>query len=286
MKWKPVAILLAVVVVVGGVFAGFAAANLTRQLNELEADHASLVSRVGDLETVEHAIATLEEELESLREERTPLVPQTHQVGFRPTGSMEPKITALDEAVWLDNYFPEDVIVGAVISFSPPPGHALFDPQEPLKRVSHRVIDIRVEDGVHYYRTKGDNNFDDDGWISSSGVHGYITELHKGVIDDPALVDLQSQILEVNPLKHLLWQQMNDLAEQHDRAVREYQDYIARYCPGHVCPSGSYERAKSLYDSAERIRVALDSKIGEYGSAVSQIESLREEMSRLLCEHL
>ena len=155
----------------------------TRQLTDKSAKHETLLNEVGTLEALRVDRGNLLGEIEALRssirelkEQRTPLLVQSYTVGFRCTGSMEPKVTCLDSATWLRNFNPEDIAVGAVISFTPTPECELGLGGA----VSHRVMDIRETEGTYYYWPKGDANADADGcWIPDTNVYGYIIELHK-----------------------------------------------------------------------------------------------------------
>ena len=79
------------------------------------------------------------------------------------SGSMEPTIpvgsVVYDEVVPVD-----DLAVGDIITFVPPPEYGITDP------VTHRIVEITVagekssSPGTRLFRTKGDNNEDVDAW--------------------------------------------------------------------------------------------------------------------------
>ena len=79
------------------------------------------------------------------------------------SGSMEPTIpvgsVVYDEVVPVD-----DLAVGDIITFVPPPEYGIDDP------VTHRIVEITVtgphssRPGAKVFRTKGDNNEDVDAW--------------------------------------------------------------------------------------------------------------------------
>ena len=120
-------------------------------------------------------IAALRSEISDLEERRRPLIVASHTTGFLCTGSMEPKITCLDSATWLDNYNPADVVVGSVISFAAPPECQLGN-----AHVAHRVLNTREEGGVYWYWPKGDALADADGcWVPHTRVYSYLVELSK-----------------------------------------------------------------------------------------------------------
>ena len=156
--------------------------TVTRQLTGKSAEYETLLNEVGTLETLRVDRDSLLGEIEALRssirelkEQRTPLLVQSYKVGFRCTGSMEPKVTCLDSATWLRNFNPEDIAIGAVIVFTPTPECELG-----VGAVSHRVMDIREVQGTYYYWPKGDANAEADGcWIPDTNVYGYLIELHK-----------------------------------------------------------------------------------------------------------
>ena len=90
---------------------------------------------------------------------------------------MEPKLTCLDTATWLNDFEPEDIVVGATISFQ---GSACWSDAPTHSRTAHRVMDLRVTNGVHYYWPQGDANSGPDGcWVPESSVKGYMIEIHK-----------------------------------------------------------------------------------------------------------
>ena len=141
-----------------------------------------------DRDTLLGEIETLNSSIKELQAIRRPLIVQSTTVGFRCTGSMEPKITCLDSATWLHNFDPEDVSVGTVIVFTPVPECELG-----TGTLSHRVVDIREDEGTYYYWPKGDANPDADGcWIPHTNVYGYMIELHKDT--HPEYSDLRNRV--------------------------------------------------------------------------------------------
>ena len=97
--------------------------------------------------------------------------------GFYCTGSMEPSITCLDEVSVQTEFAPEDIQEGFVIEFEPscPTGDGLEH-----RGASHRAVDVKVEDGKHYYWPKGDANREADGcWIPAADVTGYVVGVHQ-----------------------------------------------------------------------------------------------------------
>ena len=203
--------------------------------------HADLTSAVVDLERSAGRVEELEAEIERLEEIRRPLIPNTILGSFACTASMEPVITCLDEATWLDDFRPEDIVIGAVIRFSPPGECDLGDGD-----IAHRVKDIKVEDGAYWYWPQGDNNSEPDNcWISEGNVGGYITELHKDV--RPEKAGLRSSVNQA-----LTWQA--EALAAYDMASTEYDDYCATWNEGPgdcVLSDSNYQRGEELFDKAE-----------------------------------
>ena len=156
--------------------------TVIRQLTDKSAEYETLLQEGGTVEALRVDKDNLLGEIEALRSsirelenQRMPLLVQSQTLGFRCTGSMEPKITCLDSASWLRNFSPEDIAIGTVILFTATPECELG-----LGTLSHRVMDIKKVQGAHYYWPKGDANADADGcWIPDTNVFGYIIELHK-----------------------------------------------------------------------------------------------------------
>ena len=109
----------------------------------------------------------LRDEIEDLKRQREPLILKTSLGHFFCTGSMEPTFSCLDSATFLLEPRMEDIVVGTTVSFI---GAA---------PAAHRVIDIKLEDGVRYFLTKGDAAQIPDGWVPETDVDGYVTELHR-----------------------------------------------------------------------------------------------------------
>ena len=153
-------------------------AGLEDSLETLTDRYDDLVARVGTKNQLNDDIDDLRSEIRRLEEQRRPLVlspGDTGRGGFLCTGSMEPVITCLDEATWLTDFRPEDIVVGTTIAFSP----ACWGDQ---RGVAHRVIDIEVRNGTYYYWPKGDNNRAPDGcWVPETNVRRYITQIHRDV---------------------------------------------------------------------------------------------------------
>ena len=133
---------------------------------------------IGELET---KTRDLQAEIAELEDRRRPLVlalDTSARSGFLCTGSMEPTITCLDEATWLRDFRPEDIAIGATIAFKP----NCWEDDEDARGAAHRVMDIRVEEGIHYYWPKGDGAREPDGcWVPHTNVQGYVIDIHRDV---------------------------------------------------------------------------------------------------------
>lgn len=217
--------------------------------DELEDAKAELEEQAGTVEQLMAHAASLQEEIEELIADRRPLILSVHRQGFLCTGSMEPKLTCLDEATWLDNFYPEDITVGTIISFNP----NCWDIRENrfnLRSTAHRVMKIKVEDGVHYYWPKGDASEDPDGcWVPESHVNAYIIEVHKNV--QPQFAELRNSVNHASSLENKAWLEL-------DAAEAEYDAIIERYCGPGVKP-GDCTLPTSQYNIANRAYRAYDS---------------------------
>ena len=198
--------------------------TLSRDLSELRTDYRELTAANGDLARVrsreaatQSRIDSLESEIEQLQEQRRPLILPFGAVttsGFLCTGSMYPAITCMDEGTWLNDFNPEDIIVGATISFNP----NCWEEEPDEISTAHRVKEIKVEDGIYYFWPRGDNNREDDGcWVPEDNVSRYLTGLVKDV--RPENAHLQSQVLD----SRVAWL----LAEE------TYENLLLTYC-GHT----------------------------------------------------
>ena len=92
------------------------------------------------------------------------------------TGSMEPALTCRDEVTLETAFDPDAVKVGDIIAYPTLPGCGKAPKQ------IHRVVAVKVEDGRHYYSTKGDANTRPDGcWQPAADVAGVVVEIHRAV---------------------------------------------------------------------------------------------------------
>ena len=194
----------------------------------LQAREAELVALDASLEQQE---ADLQAVIAALEDDRTALAVQANEVFPVCSGSMEPRITCLDTVVLLENFLPEDILVGTVIAFIPPledeEGEEVAEAAAP---VLHRAADVKFEDGVYHYWSKGDAWDEADGyWIPQTSVLGYVIELRPGTRPENAgLRDL------VNRTRERYAASRDRMAEARD----QYNNAVITHC-------GSLEAAAS-----------------------------------------
>ena len=193
-------------------------ANLNITKDRIDAENRELLRTVGTLEELQAQRDEMQTEITILQEQRRPLILEpsdTRTTGFRCTGSMEPKITCLDTATWLSVFGPNDIVVGATISF--PSTACELDGNRRI--LAHRVIEVRTVDGRPEYLTKGNASREPDCWLPHSAVDAYITALHKNT--NPENEKLRNSVNS--------WRRAYDAAFQHlETAYSSYDTlYIA-----------------------------------------------------------
>ena len=162
--------------------------TLQQKYETLQRDHTRLADTSASVESLEAEIERLEGRLQPLiLRERT-----VTRSGFACTGSMEPTVTCLDEAEWLGKFEPSEVIAGMTIDFDPDCTEG-----EPNGRgTTHRVVKVKVENGIYYYWPKGDGNREADGcWIPVGHVTGYMIALYQDT--QPQNESLRQSVLYV-----------------------------------------------------------------------------------------
>lgn len=96
------------------------------------------------------------------------------------TDSMYPEIKSGD-LIFSKKTDAASVEIGDVISFFDPSGNG-------SSVVTHRVIDIAVEDGTYYFQTQGDNNnIPDRKWVSETELVGVWTEVRLAGVGNVAM---------------------------------------------------------------------------------------------------
>jgi len=81
-----------------------------------------------------------------------------------PSWSMAPTLNVGD-LIFVVGVDPASVSVGDIIVFNVPAPHDRYTPSP----IVHRVVEVNVEDGEVYFRTKGDNNPSADAWKVPAG---------------------------------------------------------------------------------------------------------------------
>lgn len=164
----------------------------------LQAAYRDLQSASGGLAQIRAEVSSLEtqryllnEEISVLKRQQASLLgqradrfsgPRTSRSSLRCTGSMEPTLTCLDTITLLRHFYPEEIEVGHIISYGPPCGDSTSN-----RNTLHRVIDIRYQLGMYYFRTQGDNApTPDDCWVPSKNVRGYVLDVHHNVAPENA----------------------------------------------------------------------------------------------------
>ncbi len=258
--------------------------DLQEKLASKGKEYDALSSAVGTLEGVKSQVSGLQQQVQSLngditqlQAQRAPLIVESYKVGFACTGSMEPKITCLDEATWLSNLRPQEVIVGTVISFTPTAECKLSS-----TGVAHRVIAIKVAAGTTYYRPKGDANSTDDGcWIPSSSVNGYIIALYKNTrLENAPIRDRINALRVASDQAETVYDAANQVYKQkkaaYDLKLAAYETYVNLYCPGNTCPDQYYSTAIGLFNELETLRLALDAAVVSSSLALAQYNTAYE----------
>ena len=210
-------------------------------LSAQEAEHGELLSLHGDVEALRGEIAVL-------REQRTPLLLKTDRDDLACTGSMEPKLTCLDEVTILRNYDPADIVVGSVIVYlgekecvlRGPVQHLFGNRYRPCTQYQRPLIIHRVmEIGPTSYLTKGDANTIEDGWTDAEDVVGYLIQVHRNV--NPENAPLRAAVMAA---KGAL-----DLAENAlIIAEAAYEARVNDYCGGNAgCTVYYYDESDPIY---------------------------------------
>ena len=217
--------------------------ELAAQFEDLSFRHSELQLAVGTVDDLRTKASALRDEIEELEEWRRPLILALDSAatsGFKCTGSMEPTITCLDRATFLTNFRPEDIVVGATISFDP----NCWEDGASARRTAHRVADIELRGGIYNYWPKGDASDEPDGcWIPQTSVRGYIIEIHKNAVPENA--ELRDQV---------------NAARAAFVAAREaYRDLLEGYC-GSRDPDGCYLDPRPYAEVDEAYERALEAQ--------------------------
>lgn len=204
----------------------------TYQLNSTLLEYDALQEATGQLDLITEQqdelskqVTLLQAEIENLKSLRSPLIVDSYAGHFKCTGSMEPKITCLDEAIWLMNFDPEDIIVGSVISFKP---NNECDFSSAIGNRSHRVTSVKQESDIYYFKTKGDANEMDDGcWIPQQDVEGYIIDLRKNAVPNNAA--LRNMVNEARSTLETAFNQHSSMTDTYQNKKQQYHEKYATY---------------------------------------------------------
>lgn len=168
-------------------------ADARADIQSLQAKYSELLRTSEGLDQIRAEVSSLEtqryllnEEISVLKQQQASLLeqrvdrfngPRTSQSNLRCTGSMEPTLTCLDTITLLHHFYPEEIDVGHIISYSPPCGDPTSD-----RNILHRVIDIRYHRGEYQFAAQGDNaSSRDDCWIPNKNVRGYVIDVQRDV---------------------------------------------------------------------------------------------------------
>ena len=225
-----------------------------KKSGELEEAKGQRDALVREVDSLTSQVRNLQYQIAALEQRREPLIVESYTRGFKCTGSMEPRITCLDSATWLSNFRPEDIVVGAVISFKPT---AECDLES--RSVAHRVMDIRQSGSFYYYWPKGDaNSQDDECWIPHTNVNSYMIELHKNT--NPENSDLRNR---VNTAKANTNQALSNYEYEeavHKEKQDRYDSLRLQYC-GSL--TGSCQLPTSQFNELTALRNELISGLEE-----------------------
>ena len=217
-------------------------------LSSLEAEHQELTRTANEYISLYSEVEALRSEIASLQEQRWPLLLRTKRDGLACTGSMEPKLTCLDEVTILRNYAPRDITVGTIVVFQGEQECAQWHHlgwsfgQELRTCVQYhrpQIIHHFLEIGSHSYLIKGDSNRESDGWIAVDDVLGYVIQVHRNV--HPENTTLRNAI---NAAKARL-----DATEQAlEVAEARYEARTNEYCGVNVgCRVYYYDESDPIY---------------------------------------
>jgi len=179
----------------------------------------------------QHDSVALRTEIEELKLARKPLILETAISTFSCTGSMEPTFGCTDSATKLLNPRAEDIVIGSLFSYS-----GLEDCEDAI----HRVVDVKVINGVHYYQEWGDaaGPPGDGCWVPESHVTGYLIELHK----------------DTHPQNGILRAHVNLARAETDAAIEEYEALRLKM-------DAVYEKLQAAYEKEDCWgNLALDAK--------------------------
>ena len=194
-------------------------AVLTQELADVKVALDTALEAQQTVEQLREEAERLRAEIAALEARLAPLILQADSVtrtNIACSGSMEPTMTCLDEADWVEVADPSEITVGAIIAFAP-------DCQEGLS-AAHRVVDVKVEDGQYYFWPQGDANGGPDGcWVPAENVWGYLVAIHHNTRPENAPL---RDYVNAASARH------REAAAERDAAWVDYADLLAQpeYC--------------------------------------------------------
>jgi signal peptidase I len=255
--------------------------ELDKKLSELTLSYATLMNEVGGVETLRHQRQSLLDSISALHQQRTALIPATSEGGFVCSGSMDPTITCMDRATWLDNPRPEEVVVGGVISFQAPSGCRFKDTS---RSIAHRVTSVTTQAGEYQFRTKGVNNaVDDSCWIPFANVNGLMLGLDKG--SNAQMQALSHQVWPLEAERNQLELGMLALTHELNQLRTEYHLLYAKYCSG--VPKGQKcIVAHEAFVRIEQRQQTMRAHLTRHEALVDRVNLLRNQLEGLRCTKL
>ena len=245
-------------------------------LNQSRKQVQTLQEKNEELQSITDTSTSLESlnaEVERLEDRLQPLLLRERTVtksGFLCTASMEPTITCLDEAEWVGEFEPSEIVVGTVITFDPD-----CDEVEPNGQgTTHRVAKVKVENGIYYFWPRGDGNREDDGcWIPSDQVNGYLIALHEDTF--PENESIRESVLYAKAAYYAS-------LDAWEPALAQYEALWAQYCgdqsedtctlaePAYSIVFAEYERVEALRQEVLKTSRAFECWLGRAHWGLSQ----------------
>ena len=227
----------------------------------LEARAAELRAQIASLEQQEDGLRAV---LANLEEDRKALAVRPREMFPICSGSMEPKITCLDTVVLLENFLPQDIEVGTVISFIPPAEEGEVADSDAAP-VLHRVLDIKQENGIYHFWPKGDAWEDPDGyWVPETSLLGYVIELLPGT--RPQNADLRDLVDRTRDRYAATRDRMAEARDGYDNAVITHCGSLEAVSSCQATPEG-FAQVADAYDRFSQAWDAYVAAVCEYDKA-------------------
>ena len=227
----------------------------------LEARGAELRAQIASLEQQEAGLRAV---IANLEEDRKALAVQPREMFPICSGSMEPRITCLDTVVLLENFLPQEIEVGTVISFIPPAeeGEGADSDAAP---VLHRVLDIKQEDGIYHFWPKGDAWKEPDGyWVPETSLLGYVIELLPGT--RPQNADLRVLVDRTRDRYAATRDRMAEARDGYDNVVITHCGSLEAVSSCQATPEG-FTQVSDAYDRFSQAWDAYIAAVCEYDKA-------------------